>query len=440
MSDMNTTPVLPDWTRWSWASLDEREWWQPLFTRASSAFGMLERLSVVEGIRPAAFVNIPATELISATTWARDHGILCVPYTITGVSQNYSATSIPIRPGDPFDYRVLFVRPELYAQTAAASDNELGKLLGYPECCRSAFDATWGRGQVDSTWEQTIGGQFPQGPVEANTMLRWMGIRFVSHMPCHYNCQHSVRIGQQMFELGLTYGYREEMYTIREVLQWPVEWSRLFGIAEIVTPALKISTRTDWTPTKDTFRKDGVYQKPSKKWWTQNGFGTADAMRSAHDVVSASVSPLLPKKSRVLDLGCGNGRLLRQLKSDRPDIRIGGVDINHDAIIDASGSVMDLTSKFWHEHIEVGSWRQWLPTVVLYTPGRLLEMDSTVAAKVRSWLSEIPIQIVYSYEDWLSGTTLSELCGRAQLPVLSESLVKMPGIEVGVIYGANYEH
>ena len=51
-------PVLPDWTRWSWRSAEERDWWMPLFTRASNAYQDVERLSVVHRLRPAAFQNV----------------------------------------------------------------------------------------------------------------------------------------------------------------------------------------------------------------------------------------------------------------------------------------------------------------------------------------------------------------------------------------------
>ena len=40
-----------------------------------------------------------------------------------------------------------------------------------------------------------------------------------------------------------------------ELLNWSVEWSALHGIAEIKTPILKVSTRTDATPHKYTVRR-----------------------------------------------------------------------------------------------------------------------------------------------------------------------------------------
>lgn len=423
-------PVLPDWTRWSWASVTEREWWAPLFSAASNAYQELERLSVVEGLRPAAFVNVAPDKLIENVEWARNHNILCVPVSMTGISSSYSSTQLPVT-NNLYAYRVLFVQPEWYSRTNNLADNNLGELLGYPACCRAAFDATWGQKQVDSTWEQTKAGTASQGPAESSTLMRWMGLRFVSHMPCTMNCQASVDIGKRMFDLGVRHGYKEEMHTIREVLNWPMEWSRLFGIAEIVTPALKISTRSDWTPTKDAFTRTGTYIKPSKTWWTNNGFSSASGMRDSHKLIIDAIIDTIPHNARVLDLGCGNGQLLRRLKFHRPDIRIAGIDIQQSAIAEAN-SVIDLTSKFWHGKIEDGQWKEWNPTVVLYTPGRLLEMDSNSSTQLREWLSTIPLHVVYSYADWNASSSLDILCSNANL-LPSRMLVKTPMVQVGVI-------
>lgn len=431
MQTMNDRPILPDWTRWAWASLVEREWWAPLFSRASTAYVELERLSVAEGIRPAAYLHAEPDDLVRCTEWAREHGILCIPITTTAKSMSYSATAQTPQAGQPFTYRILYVRPEHYAQTKTISDATLGSLLGYPLCCREAFDATWGRGQVDSTWEQTREGVAPNGPPEASTLFRWMGARLVSHMPCHYECEDSVRIGQEMFQLGIKYGYREEVTFIRQVLNWPISWSRLFGIAELVAPPLKISTRSDWTPEKQEFTRLGLYTKPAKTWWTENGFSSAESMRDAHRLIINTLVTVLPPDARVLDLGCGNGELLRRLKLHRSDITVAGVDLQGPAIGTAM-SLSDASSTFWYGKIQDGQWRDWNATAVLYTPGRLLEMSEPDAATVRDWLSQIPLNVVYSYADWAAQGDLTALCAKAHLS-MPVGKIKTPILELGVL-------
>jgi hypothetical protein len=42
-----------------------------------------------------------------------------------------------------------------------------------------------------------------------------------------------------------------------EILDWSVQWSALHGIAEIKTPVLKVSARTDATPAEYVVRRPG---------------------------------------------------------------------------------------------------------------------------------------------------------------------------------------
>ena len=44
-------------------------------------------------------------------------------------------------------------------------------------------------------------------------------------------------------------------------------------------------------------------------------------------VLAASIADLLPRNARVLDIGCGDGRLALQIQALRPDIHIEGLDV-----------------------------------------------------------------------------------------------------------------
>ena len=44
------------------------------------------------------------------------------------------------------------------------------------------------------------------------------------------------------------------MQALREILNFPLEWSSLHGIAEIINPIFKISTRSDATKYRYTIR------------------------------------------------------------------------------------------------------------------------------------------------------------------------------------------
>lgn len=422
-----TNPVLPDFTRTQWATPVERAWWLPLLQEASTAYVELERLAVVHGLRKACWQNIHPDTLVSMTEWARQHHILCVPTNIIRRTSGYSNNSETIRPGDAYDYRCLFIRPEWYEGLKFSTDDERGYLLGYPACCRAHFDATWGKGQVDSTYEQVRNSVYSVA-LEPHTLLRSLGVRLVSHMPCSFNCHHSAEIAQDTIKLAEKTGYNEQVKILQEVMKWPIHWTRLFGIAEYVTPALKITTRSDWTPYQQQFQTpDHDYHKPESWLWTDNGFSEPGAMRASHNVLLDTLKVIRPQE-RVLDLGCGNGLLLKRLKIQRPDVKIGGVDVNDDAIKHAGFG----TGKWRTAPIQdTDAWSASAPHTVLINPVRLLEMAPQDAMAVRLALRASTV-LVYAYPDATRTSSLEALCATAGLPV-PWMLHQTPLVSVGMI-------
>jgi hypothetical protein len=236
-----TNPVLPDFTRWQWASMDERAWWSPLFMEAANAFKEVERLSVLEGVREAAWQNVNTSELIEATQWAHYRGLLVVPTNTTGQAGSYSAQQSQ---GTDI-VRIVYVRPENYAKVLPwVGDHHIGEMLGFPPCCRVAFRETWGKGQVDSTYEQFAN---TTGLTYIHTLFRWMGIRTVPHMPCSHDCEQSIELERNSLGVAHKYGYAEQLQTINEVQSWPVKWSSSLWDRR---------TRESRTQNHDSFRLD----------------------------------------------------------------------------------------------------------------------------------------------------------------------------------------
>lgn len=428
---LESKPILPDFTRWQWAGLTEKNFYQCLFQDASRAFGELERLSVVEDIRRAALVFHSLNDLPMATAWAHAHGLMIIPVSTGVINGFYSASGNNGQSANAV--RVVYTRPEHYKDILPFSDDDkIGQYLGFAPCCREAFAKTWGVGQVDSTWEEWNATDWSK-PAHAHTLFRWMGLRLVPHMPCSWNCMNANHFAEQMYQLGVRRGYIEEMLFLKEVLSWPVVGSRLFGIAEYISPALKITTRTDWTPTLERASKPttGVgYQKVNADWWKHNGFSGHCEMRSAHKWIITSLKELLTQNARIVDLGCGNGALLRRLKIYRPDVKIAGVDTNADAI----ASIPPLTGKFISGRIQDGAWFDANAyDAVLVNPVRLLEMAPEEAEQARAWLREIPQVFVYAYGDVTKQHgTLAKLTEKAGLGNV-QMLAQTPSTQVGLL-------
>lgn len=434
-------PVLPEWTRKAWASMNERGWWEPYLLAASNAWAELEKWTVVHGHRQAAWITVPVDQLLSTHQWAAAHDVILIPKAKVPITQGYSSASRPLMDNEPFSYRALLVRPESYSRTQGhVSDDMLGELLGYPTCCREAFARTWGAGQIDSTYDQYMGNSEPtaDGPVEANILWRWLGIRWVSHLPCSFTCERTVELGQKYRETAMTQGYYEELVTIDTVLRWPTMWSAINGIGEIVGPCVKVSTRTDWSPEPRLMKRQGTYAAPEPTLWSDNGFSSPEAMRQSHDPILAALREFIPKDGHVRDLGCGNGFLLKRLRIVRPDLRIGGIDIKEDAIVRAKQS---LVGKWYTGRIQdLG----WCPcpktpplTSVVISPIRLLEMTPEDAEKVRTAIHGAPQVFVYAYNDCIqTHQSLTALCKTAGLPtpgIISAN----SDVQVGVIRHVN---
>ncbi len=94
---------------------------------------------------------------------------------------------------------------------------------------------------------------------ENNILLRWLGITPVFHLPCSFSCNHTKLIANNLTQLARCNNFEEEAEWLEEMINWPVEWSALHGIAEIKTPIVKISTCTDATNEKHTIRYHGSY-------------------------------------------------------------------------------------------------------------------------------------------------------------------------------------
>jgi SAM-dependent methyltransferase len=265
-----------------------------------------------------------------------------------------------------------------------------------------------------------------------------------------------VALGQALVQVGRQAGYDEEMDWLLEILSWPVEWSALHGIAEIKTPVLKVSTRTDATAKKYTVRRPAttypvegalgirfpyrlrsarslVTMPPGSRrgldhpiraagdlpqWYaSDNGFTSPAAMDRAHESVVESARAVLNEvEGNLLDLGCGNGALLRRLSQVNERLVPFGIDLDPTKVAHARELLPSFGANF-----SVGDFLDSEPfwtsgrryALVVLMPGRLIETDP---ARARRLLERIEANcdrlVVYAYGDWL--TRYGDLHGLAE--------------------------
>jgi hypothetical protein len=451
--------TLPDFTRFAWVSDAARDAWEPRLNRITAAWVEIEWRAVAAGVRRCAIATTtPEGFLVESARWA-DLGLSAVPIEMMGVSgQPYSATPVATRPGEPFVFRFVVGRTEDTAAFKhawdAADDEAIGDLLGYPACCREFFRRTWvDDAMVDTTWPMAVASVAAldgtttieiDGPPQANILWRWMGARAVPHLPCRSDCEATIAFADGMVAVGRDAGFGEEMDWLLEILSWPVEWTALHGIAEIKTPVLKVSTRTDATAGRYVVRRAGTgfpaegahglgapFRVPVKlrltptrgfrrglenaaaapsarpDWYaTDNGFTSIAAMSDAHrPVVEAAAAALKRRGGTVLDLGCGNGALLEKLGAAAPGVVPYGIESDPARVEHARELHPDHAEHFVVGDLfdEVRLWDE--PgrfALAILMPGRLLEVDPARTAPLVERLRERCDQIlVYAYGDWL---------------------------------------
>ena len=469
--------VLPDFTRLSWVNDRAQTVWAPRITRIGTAWADIEWRSVAAGIRACALTSVPSDQLIlRSAEWAAS-GLSMMPVAMSGTSAGYASTSIAPRVGEPFEYRVTVGAiadvAELKRAIDAGDDRAMGQLLGFPDCCIAFFRETWvDAGCVDTTWAMAAnGGSLDVSgrvieietatPFQANILWRWMGPRAVPHLPCSFSCVATVAFADALMAFGRNIGYHAEMEWLEEILSWPASWSALHGIAEVKTPIVKVSTRTDATAHEFVVRRHGsrlpaeapaglgfpfrsperpgvthslafrrgleapiaLHTEPPEWYASDNGFSARAAMDEAHRPIVDMALTSIGETGTVIDLGCGNGALLKKICEARSGLIPFGMDVDeakleHARLLQPAFSANFIAGNMF-ERIPIDG--DTVYSLVILMPGRLVEVDPAVARQLRGWLrGHFTRLLVYGYGEWLTRYDgLSGLAERAGLTLES---------------------
>jgi hypothetical protein len=461
--------TLPEFTRVAWVSDRARGVWEPRIERIVGAWNEVEWRSVAAGARQCSLTRLSTLEHRARSLEVADAGLTTA---ILGVEGHpgalYASSTRPARAGERTVLRVVVGRPDSVSDFELASVTEdhdrIGELLGYPPCCRHFFQAVWvDQHCIDTTWAMTAGCRATpdqstvevDGPAAANILWRWASVRAVPHLPCSFHCDDTVEFADRLRMVADDVGYGREMEWISEILAWPVEWSALHGIAEIKTPILKISTRTDATGGRYVVRRTGAtypeegaaglgfpFRTPTRRsvtdsasfrrglenpvviraarpdWYhTDNGFSSRGTMTRLHAPIVALAHEALDHEGKVIDLGCGNGALVTQICSDRHELEPFGVDVNAEAINHAEVLQPVHAGNFLvGDFFETALWEKTNRYVLaLLMVGRLSEVPpdraSALIDAIRNCCDQL---LVYVYPDWCE-QPFDQLVARAGL-------------------------
>lgn len=343
---------LPEFTRIVWTSPRAREVWEPRIQAISHAWIRIEREAALRRTKFVTLQSCTPEEYPTLSQWATHHRLVCVTLDRQGASQVYSNATIPVQPGQPWNYRIAIGRGDAvqsFLEFYQKSNNTaMGLLLGFPQCCCDFFEHYWvDKGYRDLT--PVMSNEGHDKYYECNILLRHLGVRAVSHLPCSFRCLNTVATAQNLIAVGLDLGLTQEIDWLEEILRWPIRWSSLHGIAIVTTPIVKIISSTTALAEKmvidinsDRYPEEGAtgtefpFQSVKRLAFqgidnfTDNGFTSEKTQREAHNALLGLSTRADFTQAKVLDLGCGNGLLLKKIVKNTPWMIPCGVECDED--------------------------------------------------------------------------------------------------------------
>lgn len=352
---------VPEFTQIIWVSPEARATWEERIQKISRAWIFFERLAVSQELKPLALQSCTPEDLPDVIRAAADFGLTVMPLKQEGaVSSSYGNAAKEAVSGEPWTYRVVIGYEDRVFEFLNAwdrrDDKKIGESLGYPACCQEFFYQNW----VISGWRDTtypmVRDAFGEsnhyqvnGPAACNILLRWLGVRMVSHLPCNFQCDATAHMANGLME-AFKDVYSEEYNWLTQMLQWPIRWDSLHGIAIISTPVLKIVTSTDPLSDRIVIDREGMiyphegasgvqfpfrvinpirfYKSEEETNYTDNGFMSRAAMMKAHVMILDMVRGLDDPPLVIIDLGCGNAALLQKVGEIYPGAQLFGVEID----------------------------------------------------------------------------------------------------------------
>ncbi len=426
----------------------------------------------MEGIRACALKSVSQDRIESLSDSLSDHGLTILRLEKIAAGTSYANSRREPSEGEAYDFWCAIGRlTDLRLLEAAHASHDVdtqGRLLGYPSCCTDFFQRAWvDAGFVDTTWpmaqntprKRAITATHLEIPEASrcNVLLRWLGPRAVFHLPCSFDCHPTAVLADIFADLARSADFHQEMEWLREILEWPVAWSALNGLAEITTPVGTIWAVTDTTAERYRVTYRGTDSEKAKdraaaplgdtstqsvdtlearepehvtqlscesffreEWYhADNGFSSRQDMDVCHQPIVKLAKEILARgDGAVLDLGCGNGVLLKSICDVNNNLVPWGVDVSSVAIAHARMLMPHYTENFVVSDIfdECLVWAEDRAfELVILMLGRLTEVPGERSeALVRRIRGQAKNLLVYAYDDYAAVYgSLEELARRA---------------------------
>lgn len=209
-------------SRLVWHSETLREKYGEIIGEFGNAWLEAEQMSVLEGVRDLCLQPVSQPEYLAFLPWAHDNGLHVRVKRFAGAFQgfaNYYTAGT--------DTLVVAISKN----QEMTEDPQPEKFLGYPKCCQEFFGANFPK-YVDPVLQWSGNRTHVDALFGCVPVLRSLGVRFVSHIPCSPWCTESQLIANRMMPL-----LPPDMQEVgKELLNMPMTWDCYRGIAIVKTP------------------------------------------------------------------------------------------------------------------------------------------------------------------------------------------------------------
>lgn len=265
----------PDFTKSNWKTAESRDAWKDVLNRAKQGMKEAEWRSVLddETDRKAAIVHINNR---NREKWLRRVSQHDLAYRDVMFSEANDGYSHKFKATDRYDptrqtYSVIAVNDDVADQMEESilgsgfeHEDTVGRLLGFPKCCRDFFFDQWhNEGHIDPIYEITCNTdsvEMVDGDPEhlrvvdpsagANIMWRYFGLSFITHLPCAWDCEESIEIARDRYRIMAENGYKEAADALYQWLEAPATWSGLHSQALIKNEHFIGKSKTSLYPNK----------------------------------------------------------------------------------------------------------------------------------------------------------------------------------------------
>ena len=204
---------------------------------ASRLLNECEYLTVVKQQRQATTYHVDLENLSQALERFNSSGLVFTPCKRSGFYQGFAHKHKAVKLGDPYYWFGCVTRTHeegmIFKEAEKSGDHTtIGKMLGYPECCIEYFKENFPK-NYDPVWLND--NDVPDGEAVANILLRYFGIRIISHLACSPHCEGSIKVGRERLEIIREIDLQAADWLL-EFLAMPMTWNSYHGVVEVDTP------------------------------------------------------------------------------------------------------------------------------------------------------------------------------------------------------------